>query len=287
MPLSMLSIVYTGSNQTGTGRVFGLGTSHRYNAIDNGEMKSFGIYRNLSSATVYASSSCDATLILFGFPFALPWNYTGNFLQITNQRGAASALSTNFPALLNNSASSMLLVAPNRGSEIRLSFRDLFLNQWNTTLDAQLRGSEAERSGDPTLTWEMFPTGISYLDSGRRYLKIHQKLKVVLDWWPDYDASITYHIYLYLDGGGRLRGHVARWAYWVESGIKSGAIGSELEPQVIRGMDTLNSQLANQLNGISFSFSDLYYLPGRQLSRAITGILTGSTWADTTIVLAT
>jgi hypothetical protein len=287
MPLSMLSTVFTGNNETGTARLFGVGTSHRYNAIDHNEMTNYGISRNLSSATVYASSSCDATLLLFGPPanfVSLP-DYTGWFVQVTNPKNASSELDVNLPSSINDHATNMLLVSANKGFEIRQSFRDLFLSQWNSTLDASLSGSQARRNGDPVLTWEMFPTGISHLDSSRRYLKIQQPLKIVLDWWPDYDAWISYHIYLYLDGASKLRGYVARWAYWVEGGIKSGAIASSLEPKVISGMSTLNSQLNDKLDALSFSFSDLYYLPGRQLNRAPRGTLSGTTWDDVTIVL--
>lgn len=287
MPLSMLCEVYTGSNQTGTARVFGLGKSHTYQAFDHSEMINHGISKNLSSAKVFSSSDCDATLLLFGSPapiVTLP-DYTGSFMQITNRKNEAHELDVNFPAAMNDKASSMLLVGANRGFEIRQSFRDLFLSRWNSTLDAQLHGSQAHRRGDPVLTWEMFPNGISYLDSSRRYLKIYQPLKIVLDWWPDYNASITYHLYLYLDNGKRLRGYVARWAYWVESGVKSGAIGSSLEPKVVSGMSTLNAQLSDQFNSLNIQFSDLYYLPGRQTNRAPTGTITGSTTDDTTIVL--
>lgn len=285
MPLSMLSTVFTGSNQTGAGRVFGLGKSHVYHAIGRSDMSSSGILNDLSSATVFSSSDCDATLLLFGPTSSSDPDYTGTFQQITNRKDAPHELDVNLPSAINDKAASMLLVGANRGIEIRQSFRDLFLARWNSTLDAQLHGSQARRQGNPVLTWEMFPKGISYLDSSRRYLKIHQPLKIVLDWWPDYNANITYHLYLYLDGGKRLRGYVARWAYWVESGIKSGAIAKSLEPKVISGMSTLNSQLNDQFNTITFQFSDLYYLPGRQMSRAPTGMISGTTWDDTTIVL--
>lgn len=290
MSLSMLSTVFTNSHQSGTARLFGLGNSDRYNRVTSATMASFGIKNNLSSATVYASSSVDATLILFGplFGFFDMGNFNGEFLQITNRRGAASALDVDrfSDYSFNDRARSMLLVGANRGTEFRLSFRDLFLNQWKTMLDAELAGSQAKRKGDPTLTWEMWPSGISYLDPNRRYLKVHQRLRIEIDWWPDYDASITYHIYLYLDGGGHLRGYVARWAYWVEGGVKSGKIADKLKPKVISGMGTLNSALGDQLDGLSgFTLSALYYLPGRQLSRAPTGVLRGTTLDDVTIVV--
>jgi hypothetical protein len=289
MSLAMLSSVFTNINLSGNSDVLGVGVSERYRVLSTSDMIASSIFRNLSSATVFASTLSDATLILFkpfipGFSFG---DFNGFFLQLTNSRNAGAELDVNsfVPLGFNDASESMLLVAANKAPEVRLSFRDLFLDQWKTILDGQLAGSQAQRDGDPTLTWEMFPVGISFLDSSLRYLKIFQPLNIVLDWWPDYKANITYHILLFLDGSGHLKGHVARWAYWVEGGIKSGGIASELEPKVIAGMDTLNKELAKQLGALSFVFTDLYYLPGRQIGPASTGTLTGSTLQDVTIVL--
>jgi len=290
MPISILSAVYTGNDQSGTCQLFGLGTSHRYNQISSSEMLSMGIYQNLSSSILYSSSSADSTLI-FGpvLPFLpIASDYNGSFMQITNRKDAGSELYTNRFSTYNfdNLATSALVVAPNRGIEFRFSFRDLFLEKWTELIDEELE-DPARRDGDPILTWEMWPTGISYLNSNCMYLKIHQNLDIVLHCWPDYDASITYHIYLYLNGSGQLRGYVARWAYWIEGGSKADDIEDQLAPAVISGMDTLNEALTEQLNEYSdFHFSDLYYLPGNQVTRPETGVITGYTTSDVTIALA-
>ena len=291
MSLAFLTSVYTGNNQTGTGRVFGLGQSARTRRLRRSQMQDFNIYNNLSSAIVHPTSRCDATVILFKrlLGFVDIGDFNGNYLQLTNRRSSGSELDVNaFSSLaFNNDAHSMLLIAARRETdEFRISFRDIFLDQWRSILDSQLSGSRASRNGDPPLTWELWPIGISHLSSSQQYLKIHQRLRVDIPWWPDYDASITYHIRLYLDGGGHLRAYVARWAYWVESGVKSGQIADQLEPQVIAGMNTLNSELGDQLAILSgFEFEDLYYLPGDQVSRAPTGTRTGTTFDDVTIVL--
>lgn len=290
MPLSVLSAVYTGNNQSGSGTLFGVGATPRYNRISSALLSDMGFRRNLSSATVYSSSSADATLILFGSPasfFSFP-DYQGLFMQITNRRSSGSELDVNrfSDHSFNNRAENALVVAPNRGSELRLSFRDMFLDRWNDVLSAQL-SDPAHADGAPVLTWEMWPSGISYLDSNLRYLKVHQNLDIRLHCWPDYDATMTYHIYLYLDGGGHLRGYVARWAYWIEGGAKADDIEDQLRPAVIAGATTLTNELSNQLNAFSaFSFTDLFYLPGNQTSRPPTGVITGSTFDDVTIVVA-
>jgi hypothetical protein len=290
MPLSVLSGVYTGNDQSGSGTFFGVGRTPRYNRIPSTTLTDMGFRRNLSSATVYSSSTADATLILFGSPvsFVSFPDYQGLFMQITNRRSSGSEHDVDrfSDHGFNNLAENVLVVAPNRGTEFRFSFRDLFLDRWNDVLSSQL-ADPAHADGGPTLTWEMWPTGISHLDSDRMYLKVHQNLDIRLHCWPDYDASMTYHIYLYLDGGGRLRGHVARWAYWIEGGAKADDIEDQLRPAVIDGATTLTDELGNQLDALSgFSFTDLFYLPGSQTSRPPTGVVTGSTFDDVTIVVA-
>lgn len=286
MSLTLLTSVFQGNNQTGSSKVYGVG-SERYRQATSASLASAGFSNNISSATVFPSSLVDGNLIFFGSPvsFITFPDYEGQFVQLTNKKGATAEFDANLTATtLNNLANSILVVPTKKGGEVRLSFRTLFLQKWKDVIDAQL-GSDANRKGDPTLTWTMFPQGISHLDPARRYLKIHQELNINVPWWPDYDASITYHIYLFLNSGGHLSGHVQRWAYWVEGGVKSGAIAGKLEPKVIAGMDTLNEKLATELGAFSsFTLSDLFYLPGDQTTAKSTGVFTGTTWDDVTIV---
>ncbi len=290
MPLAFLSSVYKGNNQSGSSRLYGVPQSSRYNKATSSSLSSVGFSSNISSARVNASTAADGHLILFAPPFPIfsfP-DYDGFFVQITNRKNSGSDYDVDHLSAhgINNRTTNILLAAANKGGfEIRMSFRDLFLQKWKDEIDPLL-GGDADRVGNPTLTWTMFPSGVSHLSSTRRYLKIYQKLNINVPWWPDYDASITYHLYLYLDGSGHLRGHVARWAYWVEGGLKSGQIADQLEPKVITGMGALNNQLDTELGSFSaFTFQDLYYLPGRQTSRKPTGVFSGWTTDDVTLVL--
>lgn len=292
MSLNMLASVYTGINQTGSARVMGVGKSARYNRISGNHMIQLGIFSNLSSATVNKSPAVDSLLILFKpfssfWPWPLTPDFDGQFMQITNQKGAGSEFKVNkFSSHgFNNAATNILMVTPNKGFEVRMSFRELFLQKWKQEIDSQL-GGDASRKGDPTMTWTMFPQNVSHLDPNRKYLKIHQKLRIHVPWWPDYDASVTYHIYLYLDGNGKLKGHVARWAYWVESGVKAKKIAEKLEPKVKNGMSKVNERLNAELSQFSsIAFKDLYYLPGKQTTAKGTGVFLGNTAQDVTIVV--
>ena len=286
MSLAALSEVFEHINSGGMARFYGLGNTTRYHKAPNSDLVDAGFSNLISSATIFKPSTGGGSLVLFKpFLFNLNTDYAGPFLQITNLQGAAdiSANMTDFN--FNDATTSLLFIGIKRAPEFRVSFRSIFLQKWKDVIDAQLAGSQASREGDPLLTWEMFPVGISYLDSSLTYLKVHQPLHISIDWWPDYEASITYHIFLFIDGNGHLAGFVARWAYWVEGGIKSGGIADKLKPKVIAGMDTLNTELANQLKLISgFKLTDLYYLPGNQTGGSSRGVISGTTLDDVTIV---
>ena len=285
MSISVLATVFEHVNRGGVARLLGVGASQRYHAFPSADLQWLDMYQRISSTSLFGAPAADPTLIFVNTKPILGLDlggFHGQFLQLRNS-GSGERVVNLTDHSFNDRTTSLLMVATGRGSEFRLSFRDVFLDTWRSVLDGELAGSQASRNGDPTLTWEMFPQGISYLNSNLTYLKIHQRLDIELDWWPDYDASITYHIFLRASGGN-LQGWVQRWAYWVEGGAKSDDIADALEPKVIAGMNTLNAQLSSRLaafNGLGID--DIYYLPGRQLSPTET--ISGWTTSDVTIVL--
>jgi hypothetical protein len=284
MSLSFIATGYEHVNKGGLQRLFGVGNSARYNPINEALLGQLSFDAILSSIQVNASSSATANAILFSnniagiFPVG---NFAGDFRQVvTGKNGAPNFVNmTDFG--FNDRTRSILLVNTGRGPEFRVSFRDKFLDTWNETLDAQL-GSQASRKGDPLMTWAAFPEGISYLSSNQIYLQITQALNINIDWWPDYDASMTYHLYLYLDGSKKLQGYCQRWSAWVEGGIKSGAIMNNLWPKVVDGVSTINDTLKQNFASLP-AFKDFYYLPGRQIA-PISGVGSGTTWDDVTLV---
>ena len=98
---------------------------------------------------------------------------------------------------------------------------------------------------------------------------------------------MTYHIYLHVTGEGQVRARGARWAYWVESGAKSGRIGEELGPQVRDGLTTLQDELNAMLRSFDglIRATDVYLLPGYQVTPLGTAGMVGNTTDDITIVI--
>lgn len=275
MSLSAMSWLHSQSNQGGSGTLFGLAHDERYRRIPSSLLQTHGVTPSVGSASVFESGNVESLQMLFGPPsswFSLP-DYTGGLQQIGNPQGSGSTREVNVPSNLH--ATSALLVGTHRGGnwEARISLRQQLLDEWVQTIDDQLSGSQASRSGEPVMTWEMFPRNVSHLHEDRMYLRIRQNIDIEIDWWPDYEAWLQYHLRLYINGAGNVRGHVARWEYWVESGAKASSISDRLEPKVVAGMETINDQLTEMLSDFdSHTFSDLYYLPGNQTLGALSGL---------------
>jgi hypothetical protein len=278
MSVGFLALVYENADRGGRARLLGVPAESRYSAINATVLKDWDLYDQVSSVSLYAATRGTSNMLLFEHDA-----FSGSFRQLVYSQSAGSIASNLADHSFNDKASSVLLIGSDDGAEFRVSFRDLFLQQWRDLIDPAL-GDRASRQGDPVMTWEMFPAAIDHLDPNRTYLKIHQNLRIDVSAWPDYDASITYHIELYRDTAGHPRGWTARWAYWVEAGLKSDEIGDALEPQVIDGADLVQARLDDSFNDIQVELRDLYLLPGSQRTPFGEGMNAGDTHEDTTIV---
>ncbi|MFX0043742.1 MAG: hypothetical protein ACFE8L_12595 [Candidatus Hodarchaeota archaeon] len=289
MPATTLSAVYQHAHLGGRKCEYCALGHERYHIVRRTDLMNVNLYKKISSAKLWESLTGQPRLILF-YTSEMFWvsDFNGSYLQITNPFDSGYDVEVDHLSHynFNDLTTSLFLVNTNTVNQLdyRLSLRDLFLDRWKEGID-EILGNKAKRVGDPILTWEMWPIGISYLDPNRCYIKVYQYLEIEVPDWFNYDASIKYHIYLYLDNSGRIRGYAARWAYWVESGIFSGKIARELEPKVISGMDKINEVLSTTLEEYSgYSLCDLYYLPGRQLDYIPSQVRQGSTHDDITIV---
>lgn len=279
MSVDVLAAVYEHINRGGRSRFYGVSAEARYQRADGVDLDGYGMRNVISSTELFTSSSSDNNLYLFSGD-----SFDGEFRHLAHARTGGSRLDNLTDLGFNDRAASLVQVATGRRPEFRISFRDAFLDEWNTSIDGQL-GSDANRTGDPGMRWQAFPRGISYLDPDLVYLKIHQDLNINIDWWPDYSAWIEYHIRLYLDGANHVQGYCARWAYWVEGGLKSSGIADRLQPKVIAGCSTLDDRLAARLGALNFAVHDLYILPGNQRFVVDEGTESGSVDDDATIVV--
>jgi hypothetical protein len=279
MALDFVATIYNGDNRTGLSRIIAGGQSHRSDGDDGNELMAAGFWYSVESVQLSTSARTDANLIL-----CMGGDYSGPFVQVTLAKGGGVAWWDTW-----GNIGSAYAVATNRTGEreVRLSAREQLEAQWISFLDQELSGTQASREGRPLITWQAFPRGISFLDETLVYLKVHQSLHISIDWWPDYAASMTYHLLLYVDGAGHVRVWGSRWALWVENGAKEGRIRDRLRPRVMAGLGELQSQVNARLaafDGIG-SVREVYLLPGNQVTIPGTGALTGDTNDDATIVV--
>lgn len=105
---------------------------------------------------------------------------------------------------------------------------------------------------------------------------------------PDYAAAMWYHIGLFINSSQHLRAWGQRSYLWVEAGQKSQHIFDVVAPKVTAGLGTLVTELNQKLSsfdGALGAVTDVYYLPGRQQKSIATGVMTGNTGDDVTIVI--
>jgi hypothetical protein len=285
MSTSFLATGYEHINRGGNARLFGVGKQSRYNPIRESLLGQLTFDSVMSSIDVTASSTNEANVILFanslsGWFFPLG-DFGGDFVSVGCAKGGPNQFANLTDHAFNDRTRSVLVANAWSRPEFRVSFRDQFLDTWNQTLDQEM-GGDASRKGDPLMTWAAFPESVSYLDPNQIYLEISQALNINVPNWWDYDASITYHLFLYLDAGGRLRGYVQRYAAWVEGGWKTDEIWDQFWPKVGQGAAKVDQKLAQTFGALP-AFAGFYYLPGRQLS-PFSGVRTGTTWDDVTLV---
>jgi len=251
------------------------------------DLMSSGLFGNVSSVEIVVTDEADGNVILFQSPLLDDFN--GTFLQLSAAEAPPGGTGEDFQNFAWSTESVLLVAGRRKGTnETRVSFSDIFLEQWKTIIDGVLAGSRASRQGDPTLTWEMFPLNVSFTNPNGTYLKIFQPLNIDMPWpYSNYAASMTYHIGLFPDNGHlRCWGQAYHW--WVESGIKASHIGDSLGPQVQGGLGTLVTQVNDKLSTLDSllgTVTDVYYLPGHQPTPIGTGRFVDNTANDVTIVI--
>ena len=268
------------------GQVLGTGSANgRYDRLSIDDMAAANLIGHTKSATVFRPAAGSSTLVLFSQP-SLAFqtaSYYGPFIQLTNFKGGEFNFDLAKPFL---AVASALLVHTQKGSETRLSFRDQFTPQWDKFFDKHMP-SQVKRVGKPDLGWDPFPASEGSLNPNSIYLKISQHLSIDFSaFWANYAASIQYWLILF-PKKGKLTGGVARWSYWVESGLLTQVVAEILRPNVILGAQSLTKALQDEL--AQFPAKNVYYLPGKQahlnVSAGKNAVFKGNTLDDVTIVV--
>jgi len=275
----------------------------RYGYLRGSDLISGGLYGYDQSADVTVINQADGNLLLFLGASYIPGfeEFSGQFLQLTAAKTTSGSVTNSWN--FNFETFAVLAIAGRREgfNETRLSFTDTFQATWIQQIDTQLgkTNGQVTRNGDPTLTWMMFPanpypiapsaiSNSSALDPNTTYLQIWQPLNVNVPVFGVYGAILVYHIVLAPDASQHLRASAGGWGWWVQDGIKATEIAGSLGPEVENFLPTLVSKangILSGFDGLLGTVTDVYYLPGTQLSPIGTGTYTDFTTNDITIVI--
>jgi hypothetical protein len=189
----------------------------------------------------------------------------------------------------NDITSSILMVRRFAGETRPVSIRGLIKPSDLTDLVNQQSGISP--AGDPTITWDLWPTGPTSNrdwhpnDPGRRFIYVIVPITVhTPSPFPDAYAQIRYWIYLYVDGNGQLQGFTAYWGYYVSTTCFltqciTGDIASALAQRIpgTTGQVDALVERALAVANVGGPYRFTYFLPGK-------GGFAGSTWDDVTVV---
>lgn len=284
----MEASIFSGRNQNGRSMLYAVGRTGRYHAVRGVSLHNFNLYEKVSSVRIFSSEHANANLILFDAKKFLNikyFDFTGNFLQITNKRYEPASLEQNLnDKRFDNKTTSILLVSTMKETwDFREDFLGLIKEKWIASVDKALRGTDASRDGGPQVSTHLFPSGFSYLDPNLCYITVTQWLDFDVSGWWDYSGYFRYHVYLSIEDY-KVKAQVVRSTTSVEGGILQGCILDKVRPKVSSNRAVFERELNEGFAAQEVDFSDVYLLPGRQADAGNrTGTLKGKTADGATV----
>jgi hypothetical protein len=274
---------YTGSSVWWAGPNSSKGTP-RIKGFTHQLLEYSGLCKQISSLKIEEVHP-ERTITMFLFKDN---DFEGDFVAFTSQkpgRDIPSLSAYNF----NDKTASILMTSHSSIEHLPIPIGVAFSPQVTEIVDQELktaiqsRGLGVSRRGSLVFTWEMRPHFAQY----KMLVQIDIPLTVEIAMWPDYDALVSFYIYPYLDGENRLRGQVAYVKGWVEGGILSGSISSQLQKSVNSSSVTgkIEQELNDLLGNLDYqAWQDFYLMPG---NAPVYGWqdYTGNTKDDVTLVL--
>jgi len=250
---------------------------YRYYRIWKDNLGSYGLHDEISSLRVYLSWGGEGeTFVLFEDP-----HFNGRFVAFAGQypnRGISSLAGYNF----NDKTSSILLIHHSPKEFLPLRLGELARKDATSMVDDALSGvAEASRRGDLIFTWEMWPD----FDPTKKFVRLDIPIRVHVPNWWDYNATITYYVYLYIDSNYRLRGYVNWVETWVEGGVMSGSINDRLFPEAYNAAGKIDIHLNDTLAELDFYEWQYYYLMPGKAPIPIPSDYSGHIADDVTVIL--
>ena len=221
------------------------------------------------------------TRLVAGFSCSRTTASSARYVKLDADAGGNPRLSS-LGSFMNDRTSSVLIYRKST-NEVSAALGDLVSASEVTAVISSQDGLSPR--GDPIFTWDLFPDGKDDHpnETGKMYVYIRIPVTIDVPDWPfDYDAEIRFWIYAYVDQNGQLHGLLDYYGAWVEGGLLTDAVLSNLMgPDGIQGslgqVDNLVGS-ATAVANLFGPFSSSYLLPGRNEDR-------GNTDDNVTIVL--
>jgi hypothetical protein len=189
----------------------------------------------------------------------------------------------------NDIASSILVVRRFANETAPVSISGLI--KPSDILDIVNQQSGVSPAGDPTITWDLWPTGPTSSrdwhpsDPAKRFIYVIVPITVHTPWpFPDAYAQVRYWIYLYVDSTGQLQGYTAYWGYYVSTTcFLTKCITDDIANSLAQAIPGTTGQVdalvarALAVANLGAPYRFTYFLPGK-------GGFAGSTWDGVTVV---
>jgi len=185
-------------------------------------------------------------------------DFTGRFAALNVGGRYSSAWWSYFGDDFNDVVSSSLVVRREpQNKEIEVALRSLVTAQFTSLFDQKAAGTPISRTADPKVYMNYHPS----FAPNNYFATIHQDLNVSIPYWPDYSASVEYHVQFNISNGS-VQGWVAWVSVWVESGLISGTVFNNIQPPLFNAYSDITAAISSAMALFSDSNADVYLLPG-------------------------
>lgn len=290
---SVWSFLYRHADFKGRSALAYLGPSSIYSSLRSSSLKNVDLHDRISSFRVDASAGEErGDCYIFEHE-----RFLGRFVGVrTNAGDPTQSVDVNYIGdSLNDRTSSVLVVRRFSDESVR-ALGDPLSKALIGNVVAGVKKVKRLRS-DPIFTWDMWPEGGDSHpnDPDKRLVQIKIPVEIDVDNWFNYDAEIWLWIYLYIGqpsrpffgGGGELRGYVAHYGAWVESGIISGNVLDGIMDALPARFGEIEMLLNTTLGSVNAGgpFTNVFLLPGDQTQFATSPYLEGHVDDNVSVVL--
>lgn len=290
---SIWSFLYRHADFKGRSALAYLGPSSVYASLRSRSLKNVDLHDRISSFTVDASTGEQrGDCYLFEHE-----RFLGRFVGVrTTIDDPTQRVDVSYVGGSMNDRTSSVLLARRFPNERVRAIGDPISKALIANIVADVKKVERLR-GDPIFTWDMWPEGGDSHpnDPDKRFIQIKIPVEIDVNNWFNYDAEIWLWFYLYIGqpavplfgAGGELRGYLAHYGAWVESGIISGSVLDGIMnalPARFGEIEMLLNTLLGSVNADA-PYTNVFLLPGDQSQFGDTQYLEGHVEDNVSVVL--